>query len=586
MITVTLISYIVNSKVYRLDGSELDTTINFYVKSYYEPPTNVNSTINAYRKFFRNPFYGPNFNTDNPFGIFYNNNRIIIAATYNSRMGLVFTDTMGNSASLIRYIFSGAPIGQFQVGVDAVQTQDSGYILLGYGPFPDTSGLIVLKTDRDGNPICSRIIRAQRRIRPADMVGGVYEDINRNIIIVSTTTSGSDTRFKGIAIKLDQNCNLIEAFLIIGNEHFALTSVIQDDNGYYIMVGSEMASGFMSMAIIRFTPSFFPFNFKYIRTYFVNSNTFSPYHLPRFILREQNDIKIFGYRTENNGFCFGEPWTAQNLFVYSMNGNWIKGYSVWARLAAVRIPMIQSTGKNAVSTNGYIYFPAFYFNPILDCDAGNFDAALIKIQSSNGDIVKHWTFFGADDPQGNPPLRFDDNNIFKNALIRNNSIYINELHGLHGGATALNKLSADTICSTSRDSVFSYDVNYVQSPWCNISDGSYQDLECQDMYLYYQDFTNSLTIYTPNVQIVQVPLNTILDCEINITPVADRENKCKDIPYRLVGKTIELKNESEYSIFSIDGKITLSGKGKSIKITKEGIYILRLNGRSFKILVR
>ncbi|MCS7245618.1 MAG: hypothetical protein RMJ38_05775 [candidate division WOR-3 bacterium] len=452
MITITIISYVVSSKVYSLDGSELDTTIYFYSKPSSESPN-----------------YGANLTTDNPFGIFYNNNRIIIAATYNSRMGIVFADTMGNSTSLITYSFSGAPIGTSQFGVHAVQTQDSGYILLGYGPFPDTLGLIVLKVDRDGNPICSRIIRAQRRIRPADMVGGIYEDINRNIIIVSTTTSGSNTLFKGVAIKLDQNCNLISSFLLsAGPINFAIASVIQDNNGNYIMAGSGL--DIAAMVISRFSPTFFPVDFKYIRTYLGNSNTFSPYLLPRFILKEQNDIKIFGYRIGTNTICSWGPNLAQNLFAYSMNGNWIKGYSIFSKHVSTTIPMIQGTGKNAVSTNGYIYFPAFYFRAILDCDAGNFDAALIKIQSSSGDIVKYWTFFGADDPQGDPPIREDFNNIFKNTLIRNNSIYINELHG---SVIALNKLNADTLCSIHYDSVFSYNVNYVQSSWCEITDGAH-----------------------------------------------------------------------------------------------------------------
>ncbi len=578
-----------NKSIYRVSKDTSDPFLNYTIEyettittfSAYLPPKDSRYHINSnimFRKLLYPPFSSSH--ESNPYGLFISGSQLVIGATYSNRLGLIYTDEMLTIINSVLYRFSGPNVGNYQLGIKAIQSQTGGYVILAFGPAPDTLGIYILKVDQNNNPVCSRILRADKRILPRDL----YEDNDGNIVVVGYTTAGPNPKYKGLVAKLDQNCGLIRAYLIEGVSHFNATTVTQLDNGDYLIAGSEGNSNLQAMIIFTFSNSFSPLSFRYIRTLSAfQPPNYSPYHEPRIILKQQNDVKIIGIRSEYNINCSWGSTYGANIMLYSLNGNWMKAY--YPSIPFFGTAAIQNVGNNTVIKDGYIYLPGYYFNPILDCDAGNMDAFLLKVQDNDGSLIRYWNFFGVDEPtyQNGIPIYEDGINFFKNVVLLNsNVIYVSENHTFYS-VIGLNRLFADSVCRFNPNPQFlSYDVSFQSSPWCAINAS---DLNCADAEISAVEFTNSITTYTPTVTGDLIILGSGLDCEVTITPMSSNENaSCTNGLFRIKGNIIYLKQDMNYELYSIDGSLLVKGKGNVVEARK-GLNFLKLGKQVYKIII-
>ena len=286
----------------------------------------------------------------------------------------------------------------------------------------------------------------------------------------------------------------------------------------------------------------------------------------------------------------------------------------WARQYYSNNFSIQPNGLGELS-DGYIlgavvgHYETSFYRYIYDTTTGSvyyyktynryYHPALIKIDKTNGNVIWSYKYIPiADTISSTERIAYTWHSAFDNSLITKDSGIV--VYGTGGKFRIIDPKPHMSINYASNN--YTYDTYFLeQFGWILKTDNNGNTCpsitrQAITLYTSYYNFVsdNSTTYYTENYNFSPGTYTPTLTTGLYynshycyITPVSNNEsNNCSSKEFKLLNNKIVFDQEREFKIYSIEGKLIYSGKSKEYVIKKDGIYILKINNNTYKILIK
>ncbi|MEO0225155.1 MAG: hypothetical protein ABIL76_08715 [candidate division WOR-3 bacterium] len=306
------------------------------------------------------------------------------------------------------------------------------------------------------------------------------------------------------------------------------------------------------------------------------------------------------------------PFIKMALIKFDKDGNvkWIKLYSLSNFSVQPNGLAEVSDGYIIGAVVGYYEFAQYrnYYDPAAEGVVGEkvfyrfYHPALIKIDKNSGNVIWAYKYIPFNNP--NNATFYNWTPSFDNIVITQDSgIVVYGMRGVHPYNYNVSQIPLPPHGGIRQYPFKWNDISLTeQYGWVLKTDkngNTCPSVQRQQLNLIVQNYNNYTTIsnnvfstqdynFSPdNYNPTQTTGLYYTNNNCYITPVSNNEsNNCSSKEFKLLNNKIVFDQEREFRIYDLSGKLVYGGRAKEYVINRKGIYILKINNITYKILIK